>query len=496
MKKRISLYLLLLLCASYTYAQSDTKPNFLVILADDLGYGDLGYTGCKDIYTPNIDKLAENGVEITNGYVTHPYCGPSRSGLMTGRYQARFGMEINITNSHFDEYSGLPTTEKTFATRLKKAGYTTGAIGKWHLGAAYPFHPNNRGFDYFYGFLSGGHSYFPSNVTTTHPLRIKGEPDGQPHYSANEGGYWPLMRNNHSAEFDEYLTTALSKDAAKFVSQADKPFMLYLAYNAPHEPLEAPKETIAKYAHIENKKRRTYAAMIDEMDRGIGMVIEALKKSGKFDNTVIFFLSDNGGAASVIRKKHGKKTIYSNSGPFRDGKGSMREGGSHVPFIVHWPAGIKKTGKFEGLVSALDIAATTVALGGGDTSGNSLEGENLIPFLNAEKKGSPHQALYWRTEGGKWAVRTEKAKFLLTHDTDKPELYDMKKDPYETTDISDKATKKRKQLAELWNEWNKDNANNIWLQSGAYQKARLKFYKELHERLKKKAANKKVMEIQ
>ncbi len=483
---------LLFLFSSLLQLKAQEKPNFLVILADDLGYGDLGYTGSKDIKTPNIDTLAKNGVEVTNGYVTHPYCGPSRSGLITGRYQARFGMNINLTNSFYDMHSGLPLTEQTFAKRLKGAGYTTGIIGKWHLGAAYHFHPNNRGFDYFYGFLSGGHTYFPKNVTTLTPLKVKGKE--RPHYSANEGGYWPLMRNDNAAEFNEYLTTALSKDAAKFVSESEKPFMLYLAYNAPHGPLEAPANTIKKYSHIENKRRRTYAAMIDEMDQGIGLVIDALKKSGKFDNTVIFFLSDNGGAASHLSKR--VKRVYSDSGPFRDGKGSMREGGSHVPFIVHWPAGIKKAQKFDGLVSALDIAATTVALGGGLTNGKPLEGKNLIPYFNGEKNGTPHKELYWKTEPGKWAIRTPEAKYLLNNKSLGPELYDMENDPYESNDILKKSSKKRKELAALWNDWNKDNQPCIWLQADPYQKQRLKFYEDLHNKLVEKAAKKPKMVIQ
>ncbi|OEK06186.1 sulfatase [Flavivirga aquatica] len=479
------------------YSQEENRPNFLVILADDLGYGDLGYTGTKDISTPNIDWLAKQGVEITNGYVTHPYCGPSRAGLITGRYQARFGLEINITNSHFDEHSGLPTTEKTFASRLKKVGYTTGIIGKWHLGASYLFHPNNRGFDYFYGFLSGGHSYFPENVNIIRSLRVKGNLNNEPHYSANEGAYWPLLRNNKNGEFNEYLTTALSKDAVKFVSQVNnKPFMLYLAYNAPHAPLEAPKKTIEKYAHIKDKRRRIYAAMIDEMDQGIGLIIEALKKTKKLDNTVIFFLSDNGGARPKINKKTGNMSAYSNSGLYRDGKGSMREGGSHVPFIIHWPKGIKRTGKFDGLVSALDIAATVTYLGKGDTSGYSLEGKNLIPYLNGVKKESPHQELFWRTEIGRWSVRNLDTKYLLNDETGIPELYDMKNDPYETTDILSRYPRKRKKMAKLWNDWNKKNINNVLLQANVYQKMRLKFYKDLHESLEQKATKKPIMIIE
>lgn len=481
--------MLFLAMSSLAVNAQNEKPNVLVILADDLGYGDVGFTGSKEIFTPNLDKLANNGVVFKNGYVTHPYCGPSRAGLITGRYQARFGLEINLTNSPFDMYNGLPLSEQTFAKRLQKTGYTTGAIGKWHLGGSDTFHPNNRGFDYFYGFLSGGHSYFPENVKTHMPLI--NPKNNKPHYSANEGSYWPLTRNNKAGEFNEYLTTALSKDAAKFIQSSDKPFCLYLAYNAPHLPLEAPKETIEKYNHIKDKKRRTYAAMIDEMDQGIGLVLESLKKSGKYDNTLIFFLSDNGGP-----RKNGE--TFANNGNFREGKGSMYEGGCHVPFILHWPKGNLNVGEFDGLVSALDIAATAVAVGNGDTSGETLEGTNLIPYLTGKQKGSPHNALYWRMQDGMaWAVRTEKTKFLkLNKKGVKPELFDMKKDPFEAKDIVAKNTKKRAQMAKLWNEWNQGNTSNRYLQSGEYQKKRLDLYKKMYEKEQQAAAKKKLLVIE
>ncbi|MGJ8681363.1 sulfatase family protein [Paraglaciecola sp.] len=493
--KVLSVLLVTTAFSGKAFSATDPRPNILVIMADDLGYADLGFTGAKDIFTPNLDALANNGVIMNNGYVTHPVCGPSRAGLITGRYQARFGMEINVTNSFYDEFSGLPLTEQTFATRLKKSGYETGIVGKWHLGGNQKYHPHNRGFDYFFGFLAGGHTYFPKNVTTTTPLWSEKNPK-QTHYSANEGSIWPLQRNDNTAEFTEYLTTQLSRDAAKFVSDAEKPFMLYLAYNAPHLPLEAPAATIKKYSHIKNKTRQIYAAMVDEMDRGIGMVVDSLKASGKFDNTLIFFLSDNGAAAPLSgmdykKKKKGK--LFSDSGKFRDGKGSMREGGSHVPFIMHWPAGIKKSGEFDGLVSSLDIAATAVALGKGDTSGHKLEGKNLIPYVNGDKQGSPHSALFWRREAKQWAVRTLDAKYLMNAKDQGIELYDMQNDPYEKNNILKNNPAKRKELAKLWNEWNDGNSNNILLDAGNYQKVRLNFYRDLHKELVEKS--KKVKKV-
>jgi len=423
--------------------------------------------------------------------VTHSYCGPSRAGLLTGRHQARFGMEINCTYSPYDTHMGLPETEKTFGNRLQTAGYRTGIIGKWHVGAAPNHHPNNRGFDYFYGFLSGGHSYWPEQVTTTMPLLLE---NGKPNYGANEGTALPLLRNNNTGDFNEYLTTALSRDAARFVKESDKPFCLYLAYNAPHSPLEAPEETIAKYNHIKDRNRRIYAAMIDEMDRGIGMVVDALKESGKFENTLIFFLSDNGGVGSP---PWNPSENWADNGPFRQGKASWMEGGIHVPFLVHWPAKLKG-GKFDGLVSSLDITATAVELAGGDTSGEPLDGVNLVPYLTGTKKGSPHAALFWRERDSTgWAVRTPKAKFVK-NGWENGELcvFDMVNDPYESTNIIDKAPEKRAELAKLWNDWNAKNKANVLMHAYEYQQWRIDMYEELYKKQLEKAAKTKPVIIQ
>lgn len=332
---------LIVLIPSLAIAATE-PPNVLVILADDLGYGDLGFTGSTEIYTPTIDQLAAGGVVFNNAYVTHSYCGPSRAGLLTGRYQARFGMENNLAYSPFDPHAGIPESEITFAKRLQQAGYTTGIIGKWHMGAAPNHHPNNRGFDYFFGFLSGGHSYFPEDETIRAPLFTA---NGQPDYMVNEGGYLPLVRNEKGAEHTEYLTTQMSRDAARFVRETDEPFMLYLSYNAPHAPLQAPQEIIDKYQHIKDPKRRVYAAMIDAMDSGIGMVVDALKASGKYQNTLIFFLSDNGG---VYPESWMPDANWASNKPFRRGKVSLLEGGIHVPFVMHWAGTLPAGKQFDG----------------------------------------------------------------------------------------------------------------------------------------------------
>lgn len=464
------------ICVSLTTAYAQTqKPNIIVLLADDLGYNDVGFTGSTEIKTPNIDQLASNGAIFRNGYVTHPYCGPSRAGLLTGRYQARFGMENNVSYSPYDKHMGLPLTETTFAERLQKVGYTTGIIGKWHLGGAPHFQPNQRGFDYFYGFLDGGHQYMPGQV------------------QVGAGGYLlPIMRNTQVAEFDEYLTTALSKDAVRFIKQnQNQPYMLFMSYNAPHAPLQAPKQTINKYAHIKDKNRRIYAAMVDEMDQGIGLIIKALKETKQLDNTLIFFLSDNGG---VYPEEWLPNSNWADNSPFRRGKVALLEGGIHVPFIAHWPAKIKKGFEFDGLVSSLDIAATSVAIAGADSPDGLLEGKNLLPYLTGDKSDSPHQALFWRLEEADhiYAVRTPEAKYMQ-----QPlpgvgrSFFDMVNDPTEKNNIVDQQPQQQKVLAELWNKWNAKNINNVLMQSWEYQPARDKFYEDLYQQNLKQANQKK-----
>ncbi|EIK45876.1 sulfatase [Cellvibrio sp. BR] len=447
---------------------ADKRPNIVVILADDLGYNDVGFTnGQTEIKTPRLDALANEGVVFENGYVTHPYCGPSRAGLITGRYQARFGMENNVTYSPDDKYMGLPLTEKTFPARLQEVGYKTAIFGKWHLGGAPHFQPNERGFDYFYGFLDGGHNYMPGEV----------------HLGA--GGYLlPIMRNKGVAEFDEYLTTALSRDAARYIERTSKeqaPFFIYMSYNAPHAPLQAPQNYLEKYAHIKDEKRRTYAAMVDAMDEGIGMLIDALDKSGELDNTLIFFLSDNGG---LYPYSWWPDYTWADNSPFRFGKVALTEGGVHVPFIAHWPKKITKGKRLNGLVSALDIAATSLALAGANTKDAKLDGVDLTAYVTGKSKQSPHKALFWRMEEADnlWAVRTQTEKYL---NQPLPDLglafFDMVKDPIEQHNIAGQRPKQEQQLAKLWNDWNKKNQRNVLLQNEAYEKRRDSFYEALYQ---------------
>ncbi|MFI3288722.1 MAG: sulfatase-like hydrolase/transferase [Rikenellaceae bacterium] len=446
-----------------TQAADQTRPNIIVILADDLGYNDVGFTGETPIQTPNLNKLAESGVIFTNGHCNHPFSGPSRAALMSGRYQQRFGFETNPAYDPDNPYMGISTDEKLFPARLQEVGYTTGIIGKWHLGATELHNPMNRGFDYFYGFLGGGHDYFSINKSK----RV---------WEAYEQ---ELIRNTKPATFDGYITTAFSEDAVRFVEDnKDNPFFLYLAYNAPHTPLQAPKEDIERYSHIEDKRKRTYAAMVDVMDRGIGTVVDALKRNGLYENTIIFFTSDNGGPQE---KANSKLSSFTDNTPYRAGKGSTYEGGHHVPYILCWPAKVKGGIEYNYPVNALDISRTAVALAGADAeSAPAMEGVNLIPFVTGEEKGAPHEAIFWRS-GSVWAVLgSDGTKQVLGKGNGKPEQYYLPDDLGEENDIinrSKKDIKRAEELKTLWDKWNESNIPCSMMGYLQYHEKLKEFYK-------------------
>jgi len=459
--KYLSIIIIVLLGALICNGQNK-KPNIIVFMADDMGYGDAGFTGSKDILTPNLDKLASAGVVFEQGYVNHSFCGPSRAALLSGRYPYRFGFETNPAYDPSNPFMGISKEEKLFPERLQEIGYVTGIIGKWHLGAAEPFHPNNRGFDYFYGFLGGGHHYFKIDLTK----------------SVWEGQLQGLLRNKHTANFEGYLTTALSRDAVSFVQKnKENPFFLYVAYNAPHQPLQAPEEDIARYIHIKDKKRRVYAAMVDVMDRGIGEVVSALKQNDIYENTLIFFLSDNGGPMPT--KKYPQKGNASSNGPFRGGKGNFYDGGVHVPFIASWPVKIPSNSRYTYPVQAIDIARTAVEVAGANAHTTpAMEGVNLIPYTIGKEKGAPHEAIFWR--GGKnWSVlASDGTKHLKDMDSKIPQMFFLPKDKSESNDIIDEQPEKAKRLKEQWEHWNKLNVPCNMLGYKDYHNRRNDFYKE------------------
>lgn len=443
MKKIVKALSILLTCLSLWdgYSQNVQKPNIIVILVDDMGYADVGFNGCKDIPTPNIDRIAKNGVKFTNGYVTYSVCGPSRAGLLTGRYPQRFGYERNPQYRPHDPNMGLPKEEKTLAEALKQVGYTSGIVGKWHQGADISNHPLNRGFNEFFGHLGGGHKYFPEDLTIKDSYAVDND-EGMSYKT------W-IMRNHEPIQTKKYLTDEFSDEAVRFVEKHQKnPFFLYLAYNAPHSPLQATQEYLDRFPNIEDKKRKTYAAMVSAVDDGVGKLLDKLEALNLDENTLIYFLSDNGGPVKSNVASNG-----SDNGVLREGKSSIYEGGFRVPFAMQWK-GTVKPAVYDNPVSSLDIFATTAALSNIKINKyKPLDGVNLIPFLTGKNKSNPHETIYLRKFDEKgYSVRHKDLKLVLKRDA-APELYNLKEDIGEHNNMAKQNHKTVKKLEAIRKEW-------------------------------------------
>lgn len=427
-----------------------SQPNIILIVADDLGYGDVSYQGSTQIQTPHIDALAKAGARFTQGYVSAPVCSPSRAGLLTGKMQVRFGYDNNLDDDTpgFDpEFAGLNVKEKTVADRLKAAGYTTGIIGKWHLGARPQFHPLTRGFDEFWGFLGGGHSYFPTTK------------DGQPE---------PDIESNFTKPAPiTYLTDDLGTEAVKFVQRhRGHPFFLYLAFNAPHSPMHATKEDLEKFAFIQDKKRRTYCAMVHRLDQNVGRVVDAVAKAGLTTNTIIAFISDNGGPVD----QNG-----SLNAPLNGQKGILLEGGVRVPFLMAWPGTIPGGLVFSNAVSSLDFTPTFLAAGGSPTrKADGLDGVNLLPYLRGEQSGPPHDTLLWRFTISA-AIREGDWKLVRTPDR-LPILFNLADDVSEQKNVAlENLERTRKMLRQLgW--WDVNLPHPLFLEGAIWKHRQLNLY--------------------
>jgi len=417
------------------HAQQNKNPNIIIIMTDDMGYGDVGFNGCKDIPTPNIDRIAAAGVVFTAGHVSFAVCSPSRAGLLTGRYSQRFGYERNVLYMPKDATMGLSLDEETMADALGRSGYRSMLVGKWHLGAHPNLHPLKRGFNEFFGFLGGGHQYFPSALEIVDPLSVD-----------DEGSSYKTKLNRGLAvvEEEEYITDAFSREAVSFVDRnRNNPFFLYLTYNAPHTPLQAPDQYLSRFKHIADNKRRIYAAMISAIDDGVGKLLDKLKETGLDKNTLLFFLSDNGGPLDNGSSNH----------PLSGKKGNLYEGGIRVPFAMQWPGVIAAGTVYEKPIISLDIFAT--ALGSLEKTiptKNPLDGVNLIPFLTGKKKGAPHEMLFWRNHDMKAyaVINADGKKLWMKGDT--TFLFDLGKTGEEKQNIANENTelvlKMKRQLAE------------------------------------------------
>ena len=426
-------------------ARQANRPNILILLADDLGYADIGANGCKDVATPNIDSLAKNGVRLTSGYVSGPYCSPTRAALLTGRYQQRFGHEFNpgpIRNA--DPEFGLPLTETTMADRLKANGYATALVGKWHLGFEAKFHPQRRGFDEFFGFLGGAHSYLQN--------------------PANRNA---IMRGTEPIKEVTYTTDMFGDEAVLFIERnKNRPWFLYLAFNADHAPMEATDKYLARVEHIQDPLRRTFAAMHTALDDNIGKVLATLRKHGLENDTLVVFLSDNGGPTPVNASRND---------PLRGFKGQTWEGGVRVPFIVQWKGTLPAGKAYAQPAMQIDILPTALAAMGVQAKPEwKLDGVNLLPYLTGENSGRPHDALYWRF-GEQMAIRQDDWKLVKAPgagaamvERSSPgsaagaHLYNLATDIGEQNNLAAKEAERVKQLATVWENWNAQLQEPRW----------------------------------
>ena len=436
------------------------QPNVVLILADDLGYGDIGANGGETIATPHIDALADRGVRITQGYVSHPVCSPSRAGLMTGRYQQRHGWEFNPSGR--DSTTGMSTGERTIGDAMRSAGYRTGLVGKWHLGSQPPHHPINRGFDEFFGFVGGGSIFIDPSVPGIESWgRVRTGPN-------------PMGRGlDEEVVVEEYLTDRFTAEAVDFIERhAQTPFFLFLSHKTPHTPLQATAKYLDRYRHIDHDAGRIYAAMVASLDDSVGAVVGALERLGLRDETLVVFLSDNGCAEYIAN-------ACSNA-PLRGHKRYFQEGGVRVPFIVSWPNGLPQGSIFEHPVSSLDLMDTFLgAAGQGEASDDSV---NLVPYLDGTNDDAPHDYLFWRADPN-WAVRDGRWKLIRYNRSDlskqdhpgrlaPPEggwgndspngqitlLYDLANDPSETVNFAAGRPDVVARLTEAWQRWNARNA--------------------------------------
>ncbi len=430
------------------------RPNILVILTDDQGYADVSFNGSPDIHTPSLDKLAEDGAIFTSAYVVHPFCGPSRAGLMTGRYPHKFGSQFNLPSSNASGGLGIPKSETFISTVLQDAGYYTGAIGKWHLGETSEYHPNNRGFDEFYGFLNGGHSFFPEEFSKRYE---HGKKQGRHH------SIWhyhkPLEHNGKEVVETEYVTDGLTREANKFISKAaenkQQPFFLYLAYNAPHTPLEAKQEDMDMFPNIKDEKRKTYAGMVYAVDRGVKDIVKNLKATGQFDNTLIVFFSDNGG-----RPDKG-----ANNYPLKEGKGSVQEGGYRTPMFMHWPDALKGSTQYKHPISALDLYPTFAALAGAEVPKHKkLDGKDIWSALQkgvSARPGEPIYVMRHHNDNSDVAIRIDDLKAIKTKEGGW-RVYDVQKDPAEKNNLRDKYQVQLQEMIANFEVWSWTNVEPLF----------------------------------
>ena len=429
-----------------------TKPNFILIVADDLGFADLSLNGSKQIPTPHIDRLAQEGVNFTQGYVSSPVCAPSRAGLMTGKNQVTFGFDNNLSHDHqtgFDpDYKGLPLAEKTIADLLKPLGYISGLVGKWHLGYEPHHHFIKRGFDEFWGYQGGGHHYFRS------------EPDG-------EGYLSPIESNYKTPQPITYLTDDKGDECVDFIRRhKDRPFFLFASFNAPHGPLQATEADLELFKHIDDERRRTYCAMVHRLDVNVGRIMETLKEEGLEENTLVVFISDNGGPC---------ENNASINAPFNGQKGILLEGGIRVPYIMKFKGLLPEGKTYQHPVISLDFAPTFLALAGRNVvDEDDFDGVNLMPYLTGQAKEEPHKDLFWRFTISA-AIRDEDWKLVRLPDR-LPMLYNLAIDISEQNNVALQNLDRTLNMLKQLGEWDVSLPHPLFFEGAEWRKQQLDLY--------------------
>ncbi|WP_339714338.1 sulfatase [uncultured Kriegella sp.] len=442
MKKPRLVLLLFALFAILFHSSAQDRPNIVFILSDDAGYADFGFQGSKEFKTPELDKLAKNSVRFTQAYVSAAVCGPSRAGLLTGKYQQKFGFEENNVPGLMSKSGlagddmGLPLDQKTVADYLKEQGYKTALFGKWHQGNADRFHPTKRGFDEFYGFRGGARSYMSydsENKLTRQEDKL-------------ERGFGNFQ------EHEGYLTDELADEAIAFMERnKNNPFFIYLAFNAVHTPMEATPEDLEKVEGLTGK-RKTLAAMAIAMDRACGKVLDRIEELGIDRNTLIVFTNDNGGPSD---------SNESLNDPLSGTKANHLEGGIRVPFLMSWPGKITPNIVYDHPISTLDLLPTFVTAAGGNVNTvEGLDGVDLMPFLQGKNNGKPHEILYWKKEN-RGAIRFNDWK--LVRFPDRPaELYNIKDDISEVNDLASEHPDKVRELYQKLFDWELTLERPLW----------------------------------
>lgn len=452
-------------------AEKVRKPNVIVIVADDLGWNDISANGNKEIQTPNIDKIGKEGIHFTQGYATAPICGPSRAGLITGRYQQRFGQEFQIhgkvkdpqaskpiPGGYIEAYlpqnydpkpQGLPVTEVTLGALLKKNGYKTGLVGKWHLGSEKEYWPESRGYDEHFGFLGGASLYAD---TSDESIVHKHLPWVSSKAGLNREDDRGIRSNGKEVKVTEYLTTRFAKEAVRFIeANKDTSFYLHLTFNAPHTPVQAPKAYFDRFAHIKDENKRTYYAMIAALDDAVGAVNDKLKELKLDSNTIVFFVGDNGGASY---------TKLTDNAPLKGGKLTHYEGGIRVPFFLKWPEKITAANTYNKPVIHLDIFSTVAkAAGAALPADRKYDGIDLVSFV--ADSSAPHQALFWRSGYNK-VVRKGDFKLLLNSEKGTKQLYNIALDPSEQKNLALASPEKVKELETSLASWETELKEPLW----------------------------------